>query len=89
MNITKEIAKHRKTGILVFFSPTLDPFRMRYHSWVYNHHLTKAAHLAELGIGEFGPNVDLHLTPYGPKILQHMQIARNHIDAEKRIRSRP
>jgi hypothetical protein len=32
--------------------------------------------------------VDLDLTPYGAKILKHMVVARDHIDAEDRILGR-
>ena len=83
--IQDEIAKHRKTGIILFFSPCLDPVRIRYHVMMYNRHNARAAHLTERGIGEF-PGIDLHLTPYSQKILKHLQIARKHMDAEDQIK---
>ncbi len=77
------IAKHRKKEYryYVVLSPCLNPLRRRWHQWRFNHHSARAAHLAERGIGEF-PGVDLKLTPYGPKILRHLQVARDHMDAE-------
>ena len=83
MNITEEIAKHRKTGITIYiFSTSFDPFLRRYHQWMFDRHSARAARLAERGIGEF-PGVDLKLTPYGPKILYHLNVAREHDGGEK------